>query len=68
VIAGGELREITPSELTVEHIEQYGETKRPLFEIWSDGKEDLDIELYTLEPSEVSGRRIKIDRSSTEPS
>lgn len=64
IIAQGELTEIAPSDLTVEHIEQYGDAKRPLFEMWNDGKEDLDIELYMLAPSEISGRRIKVDRET----
>lgn len=58
IIAHGELTEIAPSELTVEHIEQYGDAKRPLFEIWN------DEELYMLAPSEISRRRIKVDRKS----
>lgn len=62
VIATGELVEIDPAELTVERIEQFGEAKRPLFEIWGVGKPDLDIKLYELDPDEVSGRRIEVDR------
>lgn len=62
VIASGELKEISPNELTVEHIDQYGDAKRPLFEIWDVEKEDLDIELYRLDPSEISGRRIQVER------
>lgn len=62
VVAVGSLEEIDPSELTASHIEQYGETKRPLFEIWGDSKENLDIKLYEFDPSELSGRRTEIER------
>lgn len=62
VVAVGSLEEIEQEALTVEHIEQYGSTKRPLFEIWSESKRDLDVELYRFEPTSVSGRRTEIDR------
>lgn len=62
VVAIGSLEEIDPSELTASHIEQYGEARRPLFEIWGDSKQDLDIKLYEFEPSELSGRRTEIER------
>lgn len=62
VIATGILSEISRDELTIEHIEQYGDTKRPLFEIWGESRQDLDIQLYQLNPTELSGRRIEIDR------
>ncbi|MFP9193108.1 pyridoxamine 5'-phosphate oxidase family protein [Natronosalvus vescus] len=62
VVAVGALEEIDPSELTVEHIEQYGEARRPLFEIWGESKQDLNIQLYQFEPTELSGRRTVIER------
>jgi uncharacterized protein len=62
VVVDGRLEEIDPDELTVEHIEQYGTAKRPLFEIWGESKADLDIQLYELQPTELSGRRTEIDR------
>jgi nitroimidazol reductase NimA-like FMN-containing flavoprotein (pyridoxamine 5'-phosphate oxidase superfamily) len=62
VIAIGPLEEIDPGELSVEEIQQYGEAKRPLFEIWPQQKGDLDIELYRLQPDSLSGRLIEIDR------
>lgn len=62
VVATGQLREIPREELTVEHVEQYSDAKRPLFEIWGQGKHDLDIALYRLDPDELQGRRIEIDR------
>lgn len=61
VVAIGELEEIDTSDLSVEEVEQYGRSKRPLFEIWSDGKRDLDIHLYELRPEEISGRRTEVD-------
>jgi len=62
VVAVGHLAEIDPGDLTVEHVEQYGRTKRPLFEIWGEAKPDLDIQLYELDPDELSGRQIEIQR------
>ena len=66
VVAVGTLEELPPEELTVEHIEQYGAAKRPLFEIWGKAKQDLDIKLYRFEPAELSGRRTEIDRGEKE--
>lgn len=62
VVTIGQLNEISLDELTVSDIEQYGEAKRPLFEVWTDGKRDLDIELYQLDPDELTGRRIEVER------
>ncbi len=62
VVAGGTLEEIDPSDMTVEDIEQYGEARRPLFEIWGKGKDELDIQLYKFQPTELSGRRTEVDR------
>jgi nitroimidazol reductase NimA-like FMN-containing flavoprotein (pyridoxamine 5'-phosphate oxidase superfamily) len=61
VVAIGTLERLSTDELTVEDIEQYGDAKRPLFEIWAESKADLDIQLYVLEPESISGRRIEID-------
>ncbi len=63
VVAEGALEEIPRDALTVDHVEQYGNAKRPLFEIWGETRADLDVALYQLEPEEISGRRIEIDRS-----
>ena len=49
--------------MSVEEIEQYGEARRPLFEIWGAEKEDLDIWLYKLHPGELSGRRTTVERA-----
>jgi len=62
VVAQGQLREIDRDDLSVEHIEQYGEAKRPLFEIWGEEKRDLDIHLYQLVAETLSGREITVDR------
>ena len=64
VVAKGRLSEISRAELTVEHVEQFGDTKRPLFEIWGEGKPELDIKLYELDPEELTGRRIEVDRDA----
>jgi uncharacterized protein len=66
VVATGTLEEIPPNELTVETIEQYGEAKRPLFEIWGRSKADLDIQLYRFVPEVLSGRLTEIDREADE--
>jgi nitroimidazol reductase NimA-like FMN-containing flavoprotein (pyridoxamine 5'-phosphate oxidase superfamily) len=62
VIAAGLLEEVPKNELDVEHVEQYGEAKRPLFEIWGESRRALDVRLYRFAPDEISGRRIEIDR------
>jgi len=62
VIATGELQSIEPAELTPDQIAQYGDTKRPLFEIWAEGKDALNIELYRLVPATLNGRRTEVDR------
>ncbi|ESP89952.1 pyridoxamine 5'-phosphate oxidase family protein [Candidatus Halobonum tyrrellensis] len=67
VVVVGRLEEIARDELTVEHVEQYGEAKRPLFEIWGQAKRDLDIKLYQLVPEQVTGRRIAVDRGDDAP-
>lgn len=64
VIAEGTLREVPRDELTVEHVVQYGEAKRPLFEIWGQGEPDLDVTHYLLDPDTLSGRRIEVDREA----
>ncbi|MFB6131481.1 MAG: pyridoxamine 5'-phosphate oxidase family protein [Salinigranum sp.] len=64
-IAAGALTEVTMDDLSVEHIEQYGRAKRPLFEIWAESRSEVDVKLYELAPDELSGRRVKIDRDST---
>ncbi|GGN21902.1 pyridoxamine 5'-phosphate oxidase family protein [Halarchaeum nitratireducens] len=62
VVAQGQLQEIDRDDLSVEHIEQYGEAKRPLFEIWGEEKRDLDINLYRLVAETLSGREIIVER------
>lgn len=64
VVAIGDLEHVPPEELTVDRIEQYGDAKRPLFELWGETKRDLDIELYELTPDTLSGRRTEIDRET----
>ncbi len=62
VVARGTLVEIPRDDLDVELIEQYGDAKRPLFEIWGQPRDDLDVALYRFEPEELSGRTVEIDR------
>ena len=63
VIVDGTLEERSKETLGVEDIVQYGAAKRPLFEMWGAEKPDLDVQLYRLEPEEISGRRIEVDRN-----
>jgi len=60
-VAAGTLERVEPDALTPETIVQYGETRRPLFEIWADDKSALDIELYRLDPEEMTGRTVTIE-------
>jgi len=62
VVATGRLKEIDPAELSVDDVEQYGEAKRPLFEIWGEPRADLDIRLFQFDATTVTGRRTDIDR------
>ncbi len=62
VVGVGTLRRVELDELTPESIAQYGETRRPLFEIWADGKPDLDIDLYRFVPDRLTGRTVVVDR------
>ncbi len=64
VVATGPLENIDPSDLTPDQIAQYGQAKRPLFEIWTQQKAALDIELYRLEPAVLEGRRTAVDRDT----
>jgi nitroimidazol reductase NimA-like FMN-containing flavoprotein (pyridoxamine 5'-phosphate oxidase superfamily) len=64
VVATGTLSEIDRDELTVEHVEQYGEAKRPLFEIWGGSLPALNVELYRLDPDELSGRSAEMERDA----
>ncbi|AZQ13645.1 MULTISPECIES: pyridoxamine 5'-phosphate oxidase family protein [Halorubrum] len=62
VVGVGTLYQVDLDDLTPETIAQYGETRRPLFEIWADGKSELDIELYRFEPDRLTGRTVTVDR------
>lgn len=61
VVAIGTLEAVPREALTADHIEQFGDAKRPLFEIWGEPKPDLDIDLYSLDPDELHGHRLFID-------
>ena len=61
VVASGTLERVDPTSLSPEEIVQYGETRRPLFEIWTDDVPDLDIKLYRLDPDRLSGRTVVFD-------
>ncbi|WP_049915590.1 pyridoxamine 5'-phosphate oxidase family protein [Haloferax mucosum] len=61
IIADGTLERVSPDDLTVERIVQYGDAKRPLFEIWGETKRNLDIQLFELTPDTLSGREVELD-------
>lgn len=63
VIAEGALERVTTDDMTTERIVQYGQAKRPLFEIWGESKRDLDIQLYELDADSLSGRRIALPQA-----
>lgn len=65
VVAEGVLQRIDPDEMSVDQIVQYGDAKRPLFEIWGKSKRDLDIQLYQLDTDSIGGRRIDLDEAET---
>ena len=65
VIVDGTLEERPKETLGVDDIVQFGTAKRPLFEMWGAEKPDLDVQLYRLEPKEISGRRIDVDRNAS---
>jgi len=62
VVGVGALERVDLEELTPETIAQYGETQRPLFEIWAADKPDLDIELYRFAPEKLTGRTVVVER------
>ncbi|KOX96763.1 pyridoxamine 5'-phosphate oxidase family protein [Halorubrum tropicale] len=62
VVGVGTLERVDLGELTPETIAQYGEARRPLFEIWADDKPDLDIELYRFNPETLTGRTVVVER------
>lgn len=64
VVGVGTLHRVDLETLTPETIAQYGETRRPLFEIWAEGKSDLDIELYRFTPDRLTGRQIVVERDA----
>lgn len=64
VIAKGQPEEIKEDDITPEVVAQLGETSRPLFEMWSPSRANVDIRLYEMEPTELSGRRIDLETHS----
>jgi nitroimidazol reductase NimA-like FMN-containing flavoprotein (pyridoxamine 5'-phosphate oxidase superfamily) len=62
VVATGRLEAVDPAALSPDQIAQYGDAKRPLFEIWGLDKAELDIHLYEFQPEELNGRRTDIER------
>lgn len=62
VIAKGTLTQVEPETLSVSQIEQYGESQRPLFELWGKDKDELDIQLFRCNPRQLSGRRTDVNR------
>ena len=61
VIARGRPREIGDGDVDLDYVEQFGSMMRPLFEMWSEPKPNLDIKLYEFDPTMITGRRIAVD-------
>ena len=61
VIAKGTPEEIREADITPEVVTQLGEMSRPLFEMWTSSRADVDIRLYRLSPDALSGRRINLE-------
>lgn len=61
VVATGRLFEVERDDLTVEHVERYGDAKRPLFEAWEESRAELDVALYRFDPEDLGGRAIRPD-------
>jgi nitroimidazol reductase NimA-like FMN-containing flavoprotein (pyridoxamine 5'-phosphate oxidase superfamily) len=64
VIATGRLVEIPREELTVADVEQYGDAEPPLFEMWGRDKRGLDVDLYVLDPGEITGRTVDVEAAT----
>ncbi|MEF8855404.1 MAG: pyridoxamine 5'-phosphate oxidase family protein [Haloarculaceae archaeon] len=60
VVATGDLKGVDPADLLPGDIAQYGNAQRPLFEVWSESKADLDIDLFVMDPEDISGRRVDV--------
>lgn len=63
VVGVGVLHRVDLDELTPPTVARYGETRRPLFEVWADETPDLDIRLYRFVPDRLTGRRVGGDRA-----
>lgn len=64
VVAEGALQKIPRAELDEEDVAQYGQAKRPLFEVWGTSLPELDVGLYRLDPETLNGRRIELQRDA----
>jgi len=60
-VANGRLELVPRSALTPDHVARFGAAKRPLFEMWNQGRDELDVQLYELDPDELNGRRVDVD-------
>lgn len=65
VIAKGMPEEIKEDEITPELVTQLGQTSRPLFEMWTSSRANVDIRLYVMEAEELTGRRIDLEAESS---
>lgn len=61
VIAKGRPEEIRKDDISAEDVVQFGQTSRPLFEMWRSSRANVDIRLYRMKAEELSGRRIEAD-------
>lgn len=57
IIADGTLVEVDKSELTPETVRVLGGGETPAFELWEQGKADLDVTIHRLIDTELTGRK-----------
>lgn len=61
VVAKGRPRELEDTDIDIEYIKTFGEMMRPLFELWTETRSDLEIQLYEIDPTDISGRLIDLE-------
>jgi hypothetical protein len=57
IIADGTLVEVDKSALTADTIRVLGDGETPAFELWEQGKADLEITIHRLVDTELTGRK-----------
>lgn len=59
-IATGRLEPIASDELDVDTIERFGAIQPPLFDLWEEPRDELDIDLYRLAVADLTGRLVEM--------